>query len=380
MKEFLLVLFYQAIVAVNTAVILSAIVWLAKRKDEKDGRKPNPDFTPPPEKKPEVELRSALIKTVNGEKIAQRWYSPDEQIPRYAILQGEPYKFFAEIDKDGGKLVEFARIKPPTTGSAAIKPKCGISADEAAKLVSKLAEAPACLGDNSELDELEYEPPMHIPTEGAKEHKCDKYSCLYSPFCNLTREQVLDGLDRYIKAFSPNDLLDRVENEMKRIKDDQRTGTQPIQSFIGEVRGGPGNEVMGTVAAKSAEELEEKLKALSDRLDRIEKKPVTPERLKEAGFEAEYLNAKCGECKNWKRDNQIFGHCALRRCPVKEYERRQCQFFEKWEAPAKTTHICRNCKHYLATDEDAATGLCGMKDEITFPYSCHACFEKREGE
>lgn len=295
MKEFLLVLFYQAIVAVNTAVILSGIIWLAKRKEKKDGRKPNPDFTPPPEKKPEVELRSALIKTVNGEKIAQRWYSPDEQIPQYAILQAEPYKFFAEMDKDGGKFVEFARIKPPTTvqwggyqpkpcempkppttGSAAVKPKCGISADEAAKLFSKLAEASACLGGNSELDEL--------------------------------RERVKD---------------------------------------------------------------------LAYRLDRAEKKPVTQERLKEAGLEVEYLNAKCGECKNWKRDNQIFGHCALRRCPVKEYERRQCQFFEKWEPPAKTTHICRNCKHFLTTDEEYLTGTCGLNEEITFANSTKACFESK---
>lgn len=50
MKDILLVLFYQAIVAVNTAVILGSIIWLAKRKDEKDGRKPNPDFTPAPTK------------------------------------------------------------------------------------------------------------------------------------------------------------------------------------------------------------------------------------------------------------------------------------------------------------------------------------------
>lgn len=276
MNDFLLVLFYQAIVAVNTAVILSAIVWLAKRKDEKDGRKPNPDFTPPPEKKPEVELRSALIKIVNGEKIAQRWYSPDEQIPQYAILQAEPYKFLAEMDKDGGKLVEFVRIKPPTTGSAAIKPKCGISANEAAKLVSKLAEASACLGGNSELDEL--------------------------------RERVKD---------------------------------------------------------------------LADRLDRAEKKSITPERLKEAGFETEYLNAKCGECKNWKRDSQIFGHCALQRCPVKEYEKRRCRFFEKWEPPVQTTRICGNCKHFLATDEEYLTGTCGLNEEITFANSTKACFESK---
>lgn len=231
MKDLLLVLFYQAIVAVNTAVILSGIIWLAKRKEEKDERKQNTDFTPPPKKVPHQ----------------------------------------------------------PTTGSNEIKPK---------------------------------------------EHKYDKFSCLCFLLCDLTREQVLDGLDRYIKGFSPNDLLDRVENEIrKRIKDDQRTGTQPIQSFIGEVRGGPGNEVMGTVTAKSAEELEEKLKALSDTLDRTDKKPVTPERLKEAGFGVEFIDAKC-----------------------------------------------QNCKHYLATEEGAETGLCGMKDEITFGNNYSDCFEKREGK
>lgn len=172
MKDFLLVLFYQAIVAVSTAVILSGIIWLAKRKDEKEERKQNPDFTPPP-------------------TVRRGGYQPKPS--------GPP--------------------KPPTTGTNAITPK---------------------------------------------EHKYDKFSCLCFLFCDLTREQVLDGLDRYIKGFSPNDLLDRVENEIrKRIKDDQRTGTQPIQSFIGEVRGGPGNEVMGTVTAKSAEEMEEKLEAFN---------------------------------------------------------------------------------------------------------------------
>lgn len=240
MKDLLLVLFYQAIVAVNTAVVLSGIIWLAKRKDEKDERKQTPDFTPPP-------------------TVRRGGYQPKPS--------GTP--------------------KPPTTGTNAITPK---------------------------------------------EHKYDKFSCLCFLLCDLTREQVLDGLDRYIKGFSPNDLLDRVENEIrKRIKDDQRTGTQPIQSFIGEVRGGPRNEVIGTVTAKSAEELEEKLKALSDRLDRAEKKPVTPERLKEAGFGVEFIDAKC-----------------------------------------------QNCKHYLATEEEATTGLCGMKDEITFGNNYSDCFEKRE--
>lgn len=351
MKDLLLVLFYQAIGTVNAAAIISGIIWLAKRKDENDGRKPNPDFTQPPKKEPEVELRSALIRTVNGEKFAYRWYDPDEQIPQYAILQGEPYKFFAEMDKDGGKLVEFVRIKPPTTGtnaiepkrrwdswdeddaefekviryavehecsyqaaklalasgynpaqkekppttgSAAIKPKCGISADEAAKLYSKLAEASARLGGNSELDE--------------------------------PRERVKD---------------------------------------------------------------------VADRLDRTDKKPVTPERMKEAGFgvepvnvfnpaeesaersETDFINAKCADCKYYA-NSLSGGYCVLRKEPANPNERRRCYFFKKYEAPAKNTNICQNCKHYLATDEDATTGICGMNDEITFGNNYSDCFEKRE--
>ena len=247
MKEFLFALFYQAIVAVNTAVIIGSIVWLAKRKEEKDGRKPNPEFTPPP------------TRHSGG-------YQPKpSEMP-----------------------------KPPTNGSAAIKPKYGISADEAEKLVSKLAEASACLGGNSELDEL--------------------------------RERV---------------------------------------------------------------------KEFADRLDRVEKKPVTTERLKEAGFEAEpvnvfnpaeesaeryetdFINAKCGDCKRYA--NGLYGgYCILRNEPVNSHERRRCYFFKKYEAPVRTTHICKNCKHYLVTEEGAATGLCGMMEEIVFGKNYHACFEKRE--
>lgn len=164
MKELLYVLFFQAIVAVNVAVILSAIIWLAKRKEEKDGQKPNPDFTPPPEKKPP---------------------------------------------------------KPPTTGTNVITPK---------------------------------------------EHQYDKYSCLYSPFCKLTREQVLDSLDKYIKKLEPYGYLDAIEQTVKEAN----------------------------------------------------KKPV------------------------------------------------------------QTTHICKNCKHFLTTDEEHITGTCGQNDEITFANSVRACFEPME--
>lgn len=348
MKDFLLVLFYLAIVAVNTAVVLSGIIWLAKRKDEKDGRKPNPEFTPPPTKR-----KHDYFMQAETDGVVRRWANRGAAFPKDITVCGKQYMLWSINAEPDADVAEYREIKTPTTGTNAIEPK---------------------------------------------EHKHDKHSCLRSPFCDLTREQVLDGLDRYIKDFHPNDLLDRVENEIrKRIKDGQRTGTQPIQSFIGEVRGGPGNEVMGTVTAKSAEELEEKLKALADRLDLAEKKPVTPERLKEAGFgvepvnvfnpaeesaersETDFINAKCGDCKHYA--NGLYGgYCILRNEPVNSHERRRCYFFKKYEAPVRTTHICKNCKHYLATEEGAATGLCGMKDEITFGNNYSACFEKREGK
>lgn len=99
------------------------------------------------------------------------------------------------------------------------------------------------------------------------------------------------------------------------------------------------------------EEQREIAKDLADRIDRVEKKPVTPERLKEAGFEVEPVN--------------VFN-------PAEESVKRYVAYF----LDAK----CQNCKHYLTTDEDATTGLCGMNDEIAFGNSYRACFEKREGE
>jgi hypothetical protein len=248
MKDFLLVLFYQAIVAVNTAVILSSIIWLAKRKDEKDGRKPNPDFTPPPTR-----------------------YSGGYQ-PKPCEMP-----------------------KPPTTGSAAIKPKCGISADEAAKLISKLAEASACLGGNSELDELQ-----------------------------------------------------------------------------------------------------ERVKGLADRLDRAEKKPVTPERLKEAGFEVEPVNVfnpaeesvkryearteqlphYCGNCiahRQEKFDGEIIHVCMRHKVWLHNQERWDggcdawepspaiCKLYKEW-----ADGFCASCE-YFEPDEPGqkrGMGLCARNDEI----------------
>lgn len=180
MKDLLLVLFYQAIVAVNTAVILSGIIWLAKRKDEKDGRKPNPEFTPPPKKK--------------------------------------------------------------------------------------------------------------IPSPQA--NQCD--DCRY-------RKQLC-----------------------------HKTGIRKCSNYIKAERS-----------------------------------------------ETDFINAKCGDCKRYA--NGLYGgYCILRNEPANPHERRRCYFFKKYEAPVRTTHICKNCKHYLATEEGAATGLCGMKDEITFGNNYSDCFEKRE--
>lgn len=305
MNDFLFSLFYQVIGAVNAAVILSAIVWLAKRKDEKDGRKPNQDFTPPPTK-----------------------------------------------HSDGYQPKPSGMPKPPTTGTNVIEPK---------------------------------------------KHKYDKFSCFCAPFCNLTREQVLDGLDRYIKGFSSNDLLDRVENEIReRTKDDQRTGTQTIQSFFGEVRGGPGNQVLGTVTANSAEELKEKLKALSDTLDRTDKKPVTPERLKEAGFEAEPVNVfnpadesvnryeartaqfphYCGNCiahRQEKFDGEIIHVCMRHKVWLHNQERWDggcdawepspaiCKLYKEW-----ADGFCSSCKYFEPEEpgQKRGMGLCARNDEI----------------
>ena len=201
MKDFLPILFYQAIVAVNTAVIINGIIWLAKRK-EKQEKKPNPDFTPPQTKKPPT---------------------------------------------------------PPTTGTCAVKPKDGVSADEAAKLFSKLSQAAAGLGGNSKLDELE-----------------------------------------------------------------------------------------------------EKLKDLADTLDRIDKKPVTQERVKEMGFETEPVTVFNRKEERWETR------------PVKD--------FKKWYVPqpTQTTRICRNCKHFLTTDEEATVGECGLNDEIMFKDETRACFEPKQ--
>lgn len=367
MNDFLLVLFYQAIVAVNTAVIISGIIWLAKRKEKKDGRKPNPDFTPPPEKKPEVELRSALIRTVNGEKIAQRWYAPDEQIPRYAILQGEPYKFFAEMDKDGGKLVEFVRIKPPTTGTNVIKPK-----PHGYHLTMTTYDAKD-YGETHTFNGEEYERTMVA--------------------------QSADG-----SVVSMNYIRKHPQPKPCEMPKPPTTGSAAIKPKCG-ISAEEAAKLVSKLAEASAclggnselDELRERVKDLADRLDRAEKKPVTLERMKEAGFETEKVrvfdpaekrwtyrevvkNSKCSDCKHWKKETcSSVGKCEVLDRPTKWYER-GCQLFDKWEPPIQTTNICKNCKHYLTTDEDATTGLCGMKDEITFPYSRHACFEKREGE
>ena len=149
--------------------LLNMMLEAAKRIDEE--RKPSQEFTPPPEKKPPAPQTN----------LCDSCHYRNQLCHKTGIRKCSNY-------------IKEEPPKPPTTVSEASKQKCGISADEAAKLFSKLAEASACFGGISEFDELQ-----------------------------------------------------------------------------------------------------ERLKDIADRLDRAEKKPVTPERLKEAGFEVAPVHS-CGSC------------------------------------------------------------------------------------
>lgn len=95
MSDFLSFLFYQAIVAVNTAVILNAIIWLAKRKEKQSEKKPNPDFTPPPT------TGSNAIKP-KGYRITQLTEEYPTGTPETIFCNGELYrKSFSALSADG---------------------------------------------------------------------------------------------------------------------------------------------------------------------------------------------------------------------------------------------------------------------------------------
>ena len=228
MKDFLIVLFYQAIVAVNTAVILNAIIWLAKRKEKREKQEGEM-------KTLTIDLPPIVVEEKGGEKEKDsckncdlaRFCGSARREPEEAEWAAAKCDAYVPIPLED-RTVKTVSPTPPTTGSCAVKPKDGVSADEAAKLFSKLSQAAAGLGGNSNLVELE-----------------------------------------------------------------------------------------------------EKLKTLADTLDRTDKKPVTPERLKEAGFETERVE-------------------------------------------------CSNCKHFLTTDEEPMTGICDTADEIVFANSIRACFEPKE--
>lgn len=386
MKDFLLALFYQIIGAVEAAVIIGGIVWLAKRKDEKDERKPNPDFTPPPEKKMPappttgtnvIEPKPKAVESPITQCEYCRFYtgeSPDcglcdiwnERV--WAEMTCIEFKPKVRTDNRCFDCKKFSWMKPSSDAGCYLpfcnNISCFLDDDPHEFSCSNHAKM-----EQKEINMRETIHEDEMRMEDAKERKYDKVSRFYSPFSNLTREQVLEGLDRYINGFSSNDLLDRVENEMKRIKDDQRTGTHPIQSFIAEVRGGPGNEVMGTVTAKSAEELEEKLKALSGTLDRTDKKPVTPERLKEAGFETEPVTVSkpmSRECKNCRHFQKFgdgeFGRCNRNETPSAGWM--TCGMFFPVDGPIIS---CGSCLHFVPDGDENVrnTGYCGEMDMAT---------------
>ena len=107
---------------------------------------------------------------------------------------------------------------------------------------------------------------------------------------------------------------------------------QPIQSFFGEIRGGIGNEVLGTVTAKSEEELKAKLEAFS-------KQPIT-----------------------------VFDS---------EKERWETKQISPEEAK---TPPCKLCKHYASDEMREKYGYCVRNDEIMWAYDRKGCFEPKPGK
>lgn len=302
MNDFLLVLFYQAIVAVNTAVILSGIIWLAKRKDEKDGRKPNPDFTPPPEKKPPAPPTTGT----SAIEPKKRKYDEYSALP-YAV--GTVQRFYkiltcAIVQAENGKII----IPPEEAGT-----------------------------------------PVSVYGEGK----------IYG----------------YVQTLLPDDGND----DGKAYSINPRTG---------EVEGYPA--IDGTIyrvyfwtSGKAAKTVHTSPYSGPDKIEALEEAPLTffnPAEESVKRYEHDCIDAKCADC--WFCVSSLGGgnYCALRKEPVNLHERRRCHYFKRYEAPSLTTHICKNCKHYLATEEGEATGLCGMMEEIVFGNSCRACFEKREGK
>lgn len=391
--------------------LFNMILEAAKRIDEE--RKPNPDFTPPPEKKMPappttgtnvIEPKPKAVESPITQCEYCRFYtgeSPDcglcdiwnERV--WAEMTCIEFKPKVRTDNRCFDCKKFSWMKPSSDAGCYLpfcnNISCFLDDDPHEFSCSNHAKM-----EQKEINMRETIHEDEMRMEDAKERKYDKVSRFYSPFSNLTREQVLEGLDRYINGFSSNDLLDRVENEMKRIKDDQRTGTHPIQSFIAEVRGGPGNEVMGTVTAKSAEELEEKLKALSGTLDRTDKKPVTPERLKEAGFETEPVNVfnpadesveryeartaqlphYCGNCIAHRQEkfNGESIHTCMRHkvwlhnqerwdggCDAWEPSLAICKLYKEW-----ADGFCSSCKYFEPEEpgQKRGMGLCARNDEI----------------
>lgn len=349
MKDFLFALFYQVIGAVNAAVIIGGIVWLAKRKDEKDGRKPNPEFTPPPTRhsggyqpKPS-EMPKPPTTGTSVAKPKRHKYDEYSALP-YAV--GTVQRFCKPILTSAIVLAEDGKIVIPPEESGT--PVSGYGDGKIYGYVQTLAP------DDGNDDGKAYSiNPRTGEVEGYPAIDGTVYRVYFWTSGKAVKAVRVTPFDGVLKA-------DIRGNEAPKRRWD--SWDEDDAEFEKVVRYAVEHEC-SYQAAKLA---------LASVCNPAEESAKPHE-------EVDFANAKCGDCKHYA--NSIDGgYCDLRRCPVKAHEKRQCHLFEKYKAPVRTTHICKNCKHYLATEEGAATGLCGMKDEITFGYNYGACFEKREGK
>ncbi len=272
----------------------------AKRIDEE--RKPNPEFTPPPEKKPHGYHLTMTIDdakdygkthTFNGEEYERTMVaqSADGSVVSmtYRRKHSQPKPYPHDIEA----------LKAPTTGTSAIKPKRR--------------------WDSWDENDAEFEKVIRY----AVEHECSYRAAQLA---------LASGYNSAQKA--------KPTTTGKSVVKPKQT-----DFFIGEIRGGPGNQVLGTVTAKSAEELKEKLEAFS-------KQPITVFDSAKEGWETKQISPEeaktlpCKLCKHYvsdeMRDN--YGYCVRNDEIMGAYDRKGC--FERKVAPDEM--CCENCA-YLST-------------------------------
>lgn len=347
----------------------------AKRIDEE--RKPNPEFTPPPTKR-----KHDYFMQAETDGVVRRWANRGAAFPKDITVCGKPYMLWSINTEPDADVAEYREIKTPTTGSSAIKPK------QTDFFIGEIRGGPG----NQVLGTVTAKSAEELKEKLEAFNLCE--TCIWYDDMGYCHNENLCNPEKkpYFAARKVNqnqpfcwywEQAFRVDNSGNKTPAHISTAKPKERNAFGvdtETATKIAKAAASNAGASTTDEIAEKFNEIANAIDRTDKKPVTPERLKEAGFETEPVSTYRPEEEIIKRYEAVQERLETVRLSAEKALKEQTERFEKLKAAGPAVapvHSCGSC-YWYSEGGGGKFGLCIRNDEIADRDGQKACFDPQE--